>query len=91
MKKLFTLSLSLFLLGSVASAQSNTMVMVEEGTQACLDNGVRLTVIGRRDRLPADLCRAVAAAEAATGLRILVVLFRSMNTINIDELDSLKG
>ncbi len=34
MKKLFTLSLSLFLLGSVASAQSNTMVMVEEGTQA---------------------------------------------------------
>ncbi|MDA0972144.1 MAG: T9SS type A sorting domain-containing protein [Bacteroidetes bacterium] len=34
MKKLFTFSLSLFLLGSVASAQSNTMVMVEEGTQA---------------------------------------------------------
>lgn len=34
MKKLFTLSLSLLLLGSVASAQSNTMVMVEEGTQA---------------------------------------------------------
>jgi undecaprenyl diphosphate synthase len=39
---------------------------LEEGTQACLENGVRLTVIGRRDRLPGDLCRAVAAAEAAT-------------------------
>ncbi|MGH9788162.1 MAG: polyprenyl diphosphate synthase, partial [Candidatus Acidiferrales bacterium] len=39
---------------------------LEEGTQACLENGVRLTVIGRRDRLPADLCRAVAASEAAT-------------------------
>ncbi|MGH9788950.1 MAG: polyprenyl diphosphate synthase, partial [Candidatus Acidiferrales bacterium] len=26
---------------------------LEEGTQACLENGVRLTVIGRRDRLPA--------------------------------------
>ena len=39
---------------------------LEEGTQAYLENGVRLTVIGRRDRLPADLCRTVAASEAAT-------------------------
>jgi undecaprenyl diphosphate synthase len=29
-------------------------------------NGVRLTVIGRRDRLPHDLLAAIAAAEAAT-------------------------
>jgi NADH-quinone oxidoreductase subunit K len=33
----------------------------------------------------------VAAAESAIGLAILVVLFRSMNTINVDDLDSLKG
>ena len=33
----------------------------------------------------------VAAAEAAIGLAILVVLFRSRRTINVDELDSLKG
>jgi NADH-quinone oxidoreductase subunit K len=33
----------------------------------------------------------VAAAEAAIGLAILVVLFRNMKTINVDELDSLKG
>ena len=39
---------------------------LEEGTQDCVKNGVRLSVIGRRDRLPADLCRAVAASEAAT-------------------------
>lgn len=39
---------------------------LEEGTQDCVKNGVRLTVIGRRDRLPADLCRAVAASEAVT-------------------------
>ncbi|HSC76922.1 MAG TPA: polyprenyl diphosphate synthase [Candidatus Acidoferrales bacterium] len=39
---------------------------LEEGTQDCVANGVRLTVIGRRDRLPADLCGAVAASEAAT-------------------------
>ena len=33
----------------------------------------------------------VAAAESAIGLAILVVLFRNRATINVDELDSLKG
>jgi NADH-quinone oxidoreductase subunit K len=33
----------------------------------------------------------VAAAEASIGLAILVVLFRSRNTINVEELDALKG
>lgn len=33
----------------------------------------------------------VAAAEAAIGLAILVVLFRSLKTINVDDLDQLKG
>ncbi len=33
----------------------------------------------------------VAAAEAAIGLAILVVLFRSRRTINVEDLDTLKG
>lgn len=33
----------------------------------------------------------VAAAEAAIGLAILIVLFRTRATINVDDLDSLKG
>lgn len=33
----------------------------------------------------------VAAAEAAIGLAILVLLFRNLKTINVDELDQLKG
>lgn len=33
----------------------------------------------------------VAAAEAAIGLAILVVLFRKLKTINVEDLDSLKG
>ena len=33
----------------------------------------------------------VAAAESAIGLAILVVLFRNRRTINVDDLDSLKG
>ena len=33
----------------------------------------------------------VAAAESAIGLAILVVLFRNRDSINVDEMDSLKG
>ncbi|RMG37726.1 MAG: NADH-quinone oxidoreductase subunit NuoK [Gammaproteobacteria bacterium] len=33
----------------------------------------------------------VAAAEAAIGLAILVVLFRTRRTINVGDLDTLKG
>ena len=33
----------------------------------------------------------VAAAEAAIGLAILVVLFRNRNTINVEDIEELKG
>ncbi len=33
----------------------------------------------------------VAAAEAAIGLAILVTLFRNRNSINVDDLDVMKG
>lgn len=33
----------------------------------------------------------VAAAESAIGLAILVVLFRNRRTINVDELNTMKG
>ena len=33
----------------------------------------------------------VAAAESAIGLAILVVLFRNLNTINVEDLDRLRG
>lgn len=33
----------------------------------------------------------VAAAESAIGLAILVVLFRNLRTINVDDLDQLQG
>jgi NADH-quinone oxidoreductase subunit K len=33
----------------------------------------------------------VAAAESAIGLAILVVLFRNLHTIHVDDLDSLRG
>ncbi|AFJ02352.1 NADH-ubiquinone oxidoreductase chain K [Methylophaga frappieri] len=33
----------------------------------------------------------VAAAEAAIGLAILVVLFRNLSTINVEDIDKLRG
>ena len=33
----------------------------------------------------------VAAAEAAIGLAILVLMFRNLDTINVEDLDTLKG
>ena len=33
----------------------------------------------------------VAAAESAIGLAILVLLFRNLKTINVDDIETLKG
>ena len=35
-------------------------------SKRCLENGVRLTIVGRRDRLPASLIVAIQEAEALT-------------------------
>jgi len=35
-------------------------------SKRCLENGVRLTIVGRRDRLPASLVMAIQEAEAVT-------------------------
>jgi undecaprenyl diphosphate synthase len=35
-------------------------------SKRCLNNGVRLTIIGRRDRIPAELVRTIQEVEALT-------------------------
>ena len=35
-------------------------------TKRCVANGVRMRIIGRRDRIPSELLRAIVAAEEAT-------------------------
>lgn len=35
-------------------------------TQRCVKNGVRVSIIGRRDRLPADVVKAIEKAESRT-------------------------
>jgi len=39
---------------------------LESETRKCVDNGIRVSVIGRRDRLPLKLCAAIEKAENAT-------------------------
>jgi undecaprenyl diphosphate synthase len=39
---------------------------LEQEVTRCVSNGVKLTVIGRRDRLPASVVAAIKSAEAAT-------------------------
>ncbi|MFL5574883.1 MAG: di-trans,poly-cis-decaprenylcistransferase [Gemmatimonadaceae bacterium] len=47
-------------------------------TVRCVENGIRLTVVGRRDRLPAPLVAAIEAAERDTaaggGMRLRIAL-----------------
>jgi undecaprenyl diphosphate synthase len=51
-------------------------IYLEKETARCIDNGVRLVVIGRRDRLAPDIVGAIAGAEHATagGKRLVLRL-----------------
>ncbi|GAC1621166.1 MAG: di-trans,poly-cis-decaprenylcistransferase [Candidatus Acidiferrum sp.] len=54
-----------------SAAEVNTILRIlyeylREETTHCQEEGVRLTVIGRRDRLPATLSEAIAESEALT-------------------------
>ena len=51
----------------VAGLMTLLRVYLANEVQALVRNGVRLTVIGRRDRLPDGIATAIGRAEAATG------------------------
>ena len=63
-------------------------------------NGVNLTLVAFADHLPganglgvsyAILVIAIAAAEIAVGLAIVLAVFRSRRTVNVDEVTSMRG
>ena len=63
-------------------------------------NGVNLTLVAFADYLPnagglgvsyAVLVIAIAAAEIAVGLAIILAVFRSRRTVNVDEVTSMRG
>jgi NADH-quinone oxidoreductase subunit K len=63
-------------------------------------NAVNLTLVAFADFLPnaggigasyAAIIIAIAAAEVAVGLAIVLAIFRARRTINVDEVNSLRG
>ena len=63
-------------------------------------NAVNLTLVAFADYLPragglgvsyAVLVIAIAAAEIAVGLAIVLAVFRSRRTVNVDEINSMRG
>ena len=63
-------------------------------------NGVNLSLVAFADYLPgagglgvsyAVLVIAIAAAEIAVGLAIVLAVFRSRRTVNVDEVTSMRG
>ncbi len=63
-------------------------------------NGVNLTLVAFADFLPnagglgasyAVLVIAIAAGEIAVGLAIVLAVFRSRRTVNVDEVTSMRG
>ena len=63
-------------------------------------NAVNLTLVAFADYLPnagglgvsyAVLVIAIAAAEIAVGLAIVLAVFRSRRTVNLDEVNSMRG
>jgi NADH-quinone oxidoreductase subunit K len=61
-------------------------------------NGVNVTFIGLSDRLRSVdgpvfvlFIMAVAAAEAAVGLAIVISLYRRKESVNLGDFDSMKG
>ncbi len=63
-------------------------------------NAVNLTLVAFADYLPnagglgvsyAAVVIAIAAAEIAVGLAIVLAVFRSRRTVNVDEINSMRG
>ena len=91
------LSSLLFTIGIFGIVARKNMITVLMSIELVL-NSVNLNLIAFSYQLSdltgqifAIFIMTVAAAEAAIGLAILVVLFRNTRSINVDELDRLKG
>ncbi len=93
----FALSGALFTIGAVGVITRRNAIIVFMCIELML-NGVNLTFISAGNMLNSIdgmifvfFIMTVAAAEAAIGLAIFVLLFRLKGTINVDEINLLKG
>ena len=90
------LSAILFTIGVIGALTRRNMIVVFMSIEMML-NAVNLTFITLSRSLQsldgvlfAFFVIAVAAAEAAVGLAIFVMIYRSRETINVDEINLLK-
>ena len=64
-------------------------------TERCIENGIRLTVIGRRDRLGGTLRRAIEASEEATaagrGMHLRVAVDYSARDLMVEAAARMRG
>ena len=68
--------------------------MREEFALTLEDIVFRRTMIGfdpDQGRPQYNAIAAIAAAEAAVGLALIISVYRNRNTVNLDELDTLRG
>jgi len=93
----FALSGGLFTIGAIGVVTRRNAIIVFMCIELML-NGVNLTFIAAGNMLNSIdgmifvfFIMTVAAAEAAIGLAIFVLLFRLKGTINVDEINVLKG
>ena len=91
-----TLSAMLFIIGAVGALVRRNVLIVLMSVELMLNAGNLALVTFARSRHDAHaqafafIVMAVAAAEAAVGLAIVVGIFRSRRSVNLDELTSMK-
>ena len=91
------LSTIVFSIGVVGVLTRRNVIIILMSIELML-NSVNLNLVAFSDRLQdlsgqvfAVFVIAVAAAEAAVGLGIVIALFRNKETVNVDEIDLLRG
>jgi NADH-quinone oxidoreductase subunit K len=93
-----TLALILFCIGLYGALTKRNTVIVLISIELMLNAvNINLVAFSKYGLVPsidgqifALFTMAVAAAEAALGLAILIALYRNRKTVNIDEMDKLK-
>lgn len=92
-----TVSAILFMLGVVGVLTRKNALIVFMSVELML-NAVNLSFVGFSRQLGevdghvfAVFVMAVAAAEAAVGLALVILLFRNRVTVDLDDLDLMKG
>lgn len=94
-----TLALILFCIGLYGALTKRNTVIVLISVELMLNAvNINLVAFSKFGMIPsitgqvfALFAMAVAAAEAAVGLAILIALYRNRNTVNIDEMNSMKN